>query len=322
MKVNFVFALFFVWFIASLAQQNDTTEELVVPPITSLTMCLARSSFLKNGFGFSLNSPATEREHSSKKRKRRQARCPLTTPYYRSADGECNNLRYPNWGRSFEKFKRFLPPHYDDGISIPRLRGTCRNDLSMFGCFRSQLPSPRLIGVEIHRPDPNPTTSIHSVMLMQWGQFLDHDLTAAAIEQPVDLTTCCSESGASIGRYHADTFRRRGMCFTISMFQTTKDRFFESQCMDFIRSRPVNPEMSVRKPREQQNLLSAFIDASNVYGSDQGTQDRLRGPDGKYFTGSNPHIETSGAFRHFMTNGVWFLHAASCEIDLSAKTQT
>lgn len=35
---------------------------------------------------------------------------------YRSADGSCNNLDYPEWGKSFTPQERFVPAHYEDGM--------------------------------------------------------------------------------------------------------------------------------------------------------------------------------------------------------------
>ncbi|XP_050396155.1 peroxidase-like protein 3 [Patella vulgata] len=146
-----------------------------------------------------------------------------------------------------------------------------------------QLPSARTVSINVH--PPNPVKAQHSVMLMQWGQFLDHDLTAAAIQQPEDnVSPCCDHRRAKKGKLHPHSFKKNKRCFPIPIVQKPADRFFKSKCLDFIRSRAINARLNRRNPREQQNLLTSYVDASNVYGSDQETQDRLRRPNGRMKT--------------------------------------
>lgn len=66
--------------------------------------------------------------------------CDYTSPF-RTITGLCNNLAHPDFGKSQSLFERFLPPSYEDGISVPR-RFSVKN-----GKF---LPSPRLISVSVH----------------------------------------------------------------------------------------------------------------------------------------------------------------------------
>lgn len=64
---------------------------------------------------------------------------------------------------------RFLPPNYDDGIqSIRRSKDG------------NPLPSPRVISDVLHEDRDIQLASI-THMLMQWGQFVDHDLTGIYI---------------------------------------------------------------------------------------------------------------------------------------------
>ena len=62
-------------------------------------------------------------------------------------------------------FVRFLPPVYDDGIQNIRKSVT-----------GAPLPSARLVSTVIHVDKDIPLESV-THMLMQWGQFVDHDLT-------------------------------------------------------------------------------------------------------------------------------------------------
>ncbi|KFQ35786.1 Peroxidasin, partial [Merops nubicus] len=82
---------------------------------------------------------------------------------YRTHDGSCNNLQHPMWGASLTAFQRLLKPAYQNGFNLPQPRAL-------------PLPLPRLVatamvGTETVTPDAQFTH-----MLMQWGQFLDHDL--------------------------------------------------------------------------------------------------------------------------------------------------
>ena len=64
-------------------------------------------------------------------------------------------------------FERLLPSDYSDGKSLPR-----------GGLTSSSLPSPRAVSVAVHQAheETNHKESI-SQMVMQFGQFLDHDIS-------------------------------------------------------------------------------------------------------------------------------------------------
>lgn len=70
------------------------------------------------------------------------------------------------------KFRQ-MNPDYEDGIWEPRSSHT-----------KNPLPSARKVSLSVHRPsysiDPHFT-----VMLAVFGQFLDHDITATALNQGI-----------------------------------------------------------------------------------------------------------------------------------------
>lgn len=91
--------------------------------------------------------------------------CPPFSLLYRTGDGTCNNIKHPEWGASFRPFQRFLPAEYGDGIE------SIRNAVG-----GGPLPSPRTVSALIHR-HRNITANQFTTMVMQWGQFIDHDIT-------------------------------------------------------------------------------------------------------------------------------------------------
>ena len=122
----------------------------------------------------------------------RQELCSGFAAIFRTPDGTCNNLESPGWGAAFMPFLRFLPPDYSDGIE------TFRRSRS-----NGPLPSPRLVSATIHRDVEHLTTQF-TMMVMQWGQFLDHDLTSTPTTRGFNesILQCCSKAGHHHHHHH------------------------------------------------------------------------------------------------------------------------
>lgn len=88
---------------------------------------------------------------------------------YRNPDGTCNNLIYTNQGKAVSTFSRLLSPDYGDRFNEPRR--------AMDG---NELPNSRQISMSIS-PESQLENDFYSTMLMQFGQFIDHDITRTAI---------------------------------------------------------------------------------------------------------------------------------------------
>nr|XP_023023971.1 chorion peroxidase [Leptinotarsa decemlineata] len=166
---------------------------------------------------------------------------------YRTYNGTCNNLKYPEeYGVAYRPFRRTLPPDYADGISKPRV--------SKNG---SALPSARTVSLFCHRPyyksDPKFT-----VMLAVWGQFLDHDITATALSQKSNGSTisCCDPPAESSPE-----------CFPVYLDQEDPFREYNVSCIEFVRSAP-SPTCCFG-PREQLNQATPVIDGSVIYSVDE-----------------------------------------------------
>lgn len=186
---------------------------------------------------------------------------------YRSFDGRCNNFNTPRWGSSLTPFVRLMPAVYENGFNTPI--GWSR--IHLYNGFHK--PSARLVSTRIVSTDFVSKDDDFSHMLMQWGQFLDHDLdfsmpsiSHASFVDGVDCATSCELATP---------------CFPIEVPQDDK-RINRVRCMEFVRSSAVcgsgltSVFFNTVEPREQVNQLTAFIDASNVYGSNERIAQHLR----------------------------------------------
>lgn len=171
---------------------------------------------------------------------------------------------------------RALNPDYEDGISAPRESHTS-----------NKLPSARNVSLSVHRPsysiDPEFT-----VMVAVFGQFLDHDITATALNQgqdnePID---CCVEDDEQ----HPE-------CFPVILGSGDPNfDLYNITCMNFVRSAPAPTERF--GPRQQLNQVSAYIDGSAIYGYSAEKVESLRT---RKFEQTNPIIPTQNKtmFRYF-----------------------
>ncbi|XP_046656130.1 chorion peroxidase-like [Daphnia pulicaria] len=191
---------------------------------------------------------------------------------FRTFDGTCNNVGVPAFGKSGTIFNRlvFNPSEgYDDGVATIR-----RSKLT-----RSPLPSARLISTSVLNNNSFPRLDV-SLLTMQWGQFLDHDLTSTPTFDKCDGSAflCCSSepTGDNVAPPHPE-------CLPIGI--PRNDPVFnplgngQVKCMNFIRSTfGNNLDGSVPRMRSQINALTHWIDGSNVYGSTAEKAKSLRDP--------------------------------------------
>ena len=174
---------------------------------------------------------------------------------FRSYNGTCNNLRFTTWGAREAPLLRLLPPAYGEmGFNEPVKK---RNG--------KLLPGAREISNALHIDRPE-NDNDHSYLLMQWGQFLDHDLDLSP-ESP-DGEDCALECN-----------NQESPCFNIPVPDDDPifTGAFNRECIPFVRSAPTDQQCEGYVfPREQFNEITSYIDASNVYGSDEGLADELR----------------------------------------------
>ena len=184
---------------------------------------------------------------------------------YRTINGTCNNLDKPTIAAAGEDFRRLINARYEDGTQRPR--GTLQKigqDLLGRGPFDAPNPSAREASrtVLLNRSIDD---DIHSHMIMQWGQFLDHDLDLAPeqSEEECPLESCeVTEECCPI---------------PVVMNPDGDPTFGGQKCLFFPRTIPsCKFEKGKHGPREQFNALTPYIDASNVYGSSEEVANALR----------------------------------------------
>ena len=162
------------------------------------------------------------------------ASSPVVSVVPRSIDGTGNNVTNPAWGSVGADLLRKAPAAYGDGISTPA------------GANR---PSARVISntLSAHPEEDLKNDRYMSNLVYAWGQFIDHDL---------DLTTSGTPRTA----------------FNIAV--PKGDAQFDplgtgTQVISLSRSGyKATTGLSVTNPRQQENQVTAFLDASMVYGSD------------------------------------------------------
>ncbi len=154
---------------------------------------------------------------------------PSRSPY--SYNGSGNNRAHVHWGAAGIALLRRAAAAYSDGVSEPA---------------GASLPNPRLVSNELSAQTGSiPNSRSMSDFVYVWGQFLDHD---------INLTSTGSEK--------------------LPIAVPTGDPSFDpdstgTQTIPFTRSvAAAGTGTSARNPRQQTDSVTAFIDGSQVYGSD------------------------------------------------------
>ena len=184
---------------------------------------------------------------------------------FRTIDGTCNNLRNPLWGAAGTEFIRLVQPDFGDCISSLRLASS-----------GNPLPNARNVSLLVHGRDSGsnrPDSPLLSYLAMNWGQFMDHDLSLAEA-QGIN----CEEEEENVE------------CINIHIPEG--DEAFESRDIEFIeleRDAPIDPASNCGlHVREVGNTITAYIDASNVYGSEDELANSIRAPGGLMKTMKHP----------------------------------
>ncbi|XP_012300917.2 myeloperoxidase isoform X1 [Aotus nancymaae] len=182
---------------------------------------------------------------------------------YRTITGMCNNRRSPTLGASNRAFVRWLPAEYEDGFSLPYgwTPGVKRNGFPV--------PLARAVSNEIVRFPNDQLTSDQerSLMFMQWGQLLDHDL---------DFTPEPAARASFLTGINCETSCvQQPPCFPLKIPPNDPRIKNQADCIPFFRSCPACTSSNITI-RNQINALTSFVDASMVYGSEEPLARNLR----------------------------------------------
>lgn len=162
---------------------------------------------------------------------------------YRTINGQGNNIANPAWGSANYPFQRYGNTNsYQDGLSIPFGNQLFKSHLTI-----SDGPNVRTISNIVFSNSSTDTPRSargYTDFLTYWGQFIDHDMTRTPTASPYDAWPIPIPS-----------------C----------DVYFDPNCtgtksMMFGRSQS-SPNSAARL---QMNAITSFMDASMVYGSDDG----------------------------------------------------
>ena len=157
---------------------------------------------------------------------------------YRSYDGSCNNIDHPYQGASHQPHIRLLSPAYSDGVSSVRSR-------SVTG---APLPSARVVADSVLTRQDGEEHGQLSVHVMQWGQFLTHDLDHTPV-----VSAGGNKSWDCCGQH-----RNRSECAPIEISE--EDSFYGPEmkvCMSFVRSSwAPNTDCKVRNRSDHQIIQS------------------------------------------------------------------
>ena len=171
---------------------------------------------------------------------------------YRSMDGTCNNLQRPSWGSSVRALGRLADP-------VLRLRAG------------RPLPSARLVSHRLVRVNTGDSeTGDLSGHMMQWGQFLSHDLGHTPEVMTPHLHDCCQDDPVN-----------NSICAPIIIAED--DPLYgaiNKTCMNFVRSTLAEDKCSNDRDsdaaKDQINIVTSFIDGSMIYGSTLEQSNALR----------------------------------------------
>ena len=137
-------------------------------------MCYLNSLFSSRALGWLATKAGCKEEDE-------HIRCPRNSKY-RTITGKCNNLENPLFGSAPRVFGRLFPARYYDVQGLNDPIGYPDQPLA------PKVPSPFEVSRDFlsAQDEPSRNKRVHSHLLMQWGQWVDHDLSLAPESESSD----------------------------------------------------------------------------------------------------------------------------------------
>uniref|UniRef100_A0A182JQD8 Uncharacterized protein n=1 Tax=Anopheles christyi TaxID=43041 RepID=A0A182JQD8_9DIPT len=157
-----------------------------------------------------------------------------------------------------DEYRRLLPALYDDGVYAFRRSTT-----------GGELPAAREISSRFHTARRTPQEArdtLHSVALVQWSQFIEHDLAKSTVQTMHDGTEiecCTSEHGPLLPRYRHPSCKPMQVREDDPYYQT-----YRATCLNYVRSAlSLGGSGCHLGPANQLNQATNRLDLSQLYGS-------------------------------------------------------
>ena len=187
-------------------------------------------------------------------------------PKYRAINAYGNNLKHPHWGTPGMPFGRQAPKNYDDGVSSIRKSVT-----------GSELPNPRelVTKVLLKAYKVTRTAKEQNFFSVLNALYLTHDMAHSSPVEAFDNCQeirCCSSGNKKV----LDPSVSHSACLPISISQD--DEFYSKAgvgCLNMVRSESASAPTTVEHG-EILNKVTAYIDHSIIYGSDDSENKQVR----------------------------------------------
>lgn len=168
-------------------------------------------------------------------------------------------------GKTFnDQYRRLLPAKYHDGIYQFRKSSA-----------GSELPHPRSISSKFHGSfTQSGVDNKHSVALVQWSQFIEHDLSKTAVQSMhdgTDIECCTSDHNSVIPRYLHPS--------CAPLYIESSDPYYKKHhvtCLNYVRSALSLGDSCKLGPANQLNHATYLLDLSQLYGTHSSETKLLR----------------------------------------------